>query len=79
MKASHFRVVALLELASRPQVATVTIDRRANLFHVRPLRRRRVYTLPLADVASLVVRGLIRAEVLERARAKRDARRGRRR
>lgn len=78
MKASHFRVVALLEMASRPQIATVTIDRAANLFTVRPLRRRRVYTLPLADVASMVVRGLIRAEVLERARAKKEARRARR-
>jgi hypothetical protein len=79
VKAAHFRVVALLEMASRPQIATVTVDRAAGLFSVRPLRRRRVYTLPLADVAGLVVRGMIRAEVLERARAKNAARKMRRR
>ena len=51
----HLRVVGRFDLASqRPQVATVSIDRDASLFGVRPLRRRRVYLLPLALVAELV-------------------------
>jgi hypothetical protein len=77
MRAARFRVVALLEMASRPQVGTVTIDRAAGLFSVRPLRRRRVYTLPLSTVAEMVVRGIIRAEVREKARAKLERRRRR--
>ncbi len=77
MKENHFRVVAVLDRA-RASEGTVTINRAAGLFSVRPLRRRRVYTLPLAAVAELVVQRMIRLEVLERARAKRAARKGRR-
>lgn len=78
MKAAHFRIVGLLDEA-RPSVATVTVDRAAGLFSVRPLRRRRIYTLPLATVAEIIVQRMIRLETLERARAKREARKGRRR
>lgn len=54
--------------------ATVTINRRAGTIEVRPLRRRRTYTLPLADVARLISERIIKAE----AAAKRKARRVRR-
>jgi hypothetical protein len=70
VRRSRFRVVARLDLASRASVGTVTIDRGAGLFSVRPLRRRRVYELPLADVAAMVVRSIIAAEVRERRRAR---------
>lgn len=78
MNAAHFRIVALLELASRPQAATVSIERRSGLFMVRVLHHKRVYTLPLANVASDVVRGIIRAELREKQKAKREARKARR-
>jgi hypothetical protein len=46
---ARFKVHAVLEQA-RPTDGTVTIDRGAGTFSVRPARRRRVYTLPLALV-----------------------------
>jgi hypothetical protein len=71
VRRSRFRVVARLDMASRASVGTVTIDRgAAPLFSVRPLRRRRVYTVPLATVAEWVVRTLIAEEVRERRRAR---------
>lgn len=74
MRRVHFRVMARLDMASQVRVGTVTIDRGTQLFEVRPYRRRRVYALPLATVADMVVRDIIRAEV----RARREQRRRRR-
>jgi hypothetical protein len=51
------------------------VDRDAGLVSVRPLRRRRVYTLPLAAVAQMVVRQIIAVEVRERRAARRRGRR----
>lgn len=76
MARHRFRVMGLFDMASRPTVATVTIDREAGLFEVRPLRRRKLYCLPLADVASMVTRKLIHFEERERRRAKKAKRRG---
>lgn len=70
---SRFPVVAALDMA-RAQDGTVTIDRTAGLFGVRPKRGRRVYTLPLATVASIVVSRVIKAEVAEQRRTKRGGR-----
>jgi hypothetical protein len=75
MSIARFRVVGRLDMASRPTIGTVTIDRGANLFSVRPLRRRRIYTLPLDVVAGMVVRSLILTEVREKRAAKKKARR----
>ena len=72
---NHFPVIAQLDEA-RAQSGTVSIDRKAGLFSVRPLRRRRVYTLPLALVASIVVSRIVKAEVAEARRSKR-AKKGR--
>lgn len=50
---------------SRVQQATVTIERAAAvefLFHVRVLRRKKAYTIPLADVAKMVVWRMLHAE-----------------
>jgi len=71
---ARFRVVARLEMASQASVGTVVIDRGAGLFSVRPLRRKRVSTLPLADVAAMVVRGIIAAEIRDTRAAKRARR-----
>lgn len=74
---ARFRVLGRLDQAGRPTEGTVTIDRDLGLFEVRPLRRRRTYTVPLATVATMVVQGIIRVEERERRKA-RKARRGRR-
>jgi hypothetical protein len=66
---NHYPIVAVLD-ESRAQSGTVLIDRAAGLFSVRPLRRRRMYTLPLALVASIVVSRIVRAEIEEARRAK---------
>lgn len=60
---ARFKVIARLDMASTPISGTVTIDRDAGLFSVRPKGRRQEYTLPLADVADMVVHRLIQAEV----------------
>jgi hypothetical protein len=74
---ARFRVSGRLDMASRPSVGTVTIDRGAGLFSVRPLRRHRIYTLPLDVVAGMVVRNIIATEVRQ-ARAEKRARKARR-
>lgn len=69
----HVRVIGRLDMG-RPQEGTVTIQRDSGLFGVRPLRRRREYVLPLSTVAEMVVARVIKAEILERAAAKRRRR-----
>ncbi len=66
MRAARFRVCGRLDMASRVSYGTVTIARSEDLFSVRPLRRRRVYSLPLSIVAEMVVRSIIAAEVRQK-------------
>jgi hypothetical protein len=55
--------------------ATVIIEMGPTpLISVRPFRRRKLYTLPLADVAGLIIFRVAQAE----ARERRPARKGRR-
>jgi hypothetical protein len=49
---------------------TVTIDRETDLVSVRPLRRRRVYELPLAWVANAVLSKVVKVELAEKRRLK---------
>lgn len=72
----RLRIVARLDQA-RPQEGTIVINRAAGLFSVRPLRRRREYTVPLAAVAEMVVTRIIRAEVADKLAARRRGKRGR--
>jgi len=44
---------------------------------VRPLRRRRQYTLPLASVAQHIIYTVVRYEIAERKRMKRAKRKAR--
>jgi hypothetical protein len=69
MRKFHAKVVGIFERAF-PTEATVTIDRTHGLFTVRPKRRRRTFTLPLAAIASHVVHTIIRAEVAEKKKTK---------
>lgn len=50
--------------------ATVVINRRAGTFEVRPYRRRKSYTLPLAVVAQLVAERIIRAAAVAKRKAR---------
>lgn len=68
------RVVGRFDRAF-PTEATVEIDRTAGLITVRPLRKRRSYTLPLASAAEFVVHTVIRAEVREKQTSTRKPRR----
>lgn len=74
MNKARFRVVERLDMASTPQIGTVTIDRTTGTFAVRPLRRHRDYVLPLAMVARIVCRCVIAGELAERRRTKKKGR-----
>lgn len=76
MSVSRFKTIAQVE-AGRPVPATVTIDRDANIFAVRPHKRHRVYELPLSTVAEMVTWRVIQAELRiakKEKKAKRAAR-----
>lgn len=74
MSKSRFKVFGKFDGTAE---ATVTIDRGAGLISVRPLRRRREYTLPLADVAETVMWRIIKAEANAKLLAKKAARKAR--
>ena len=78
-RVARFRVVGTFDMASAAQVATVEVDRDVATFSVRPLRRKRKYSLPLATVAAMVVRLIVQAELREKRAAKLARRKGRRR
>ncbi len=59
----------------RTTQGTVTIDRGAGTFSVRPYRRRRAYELPLAFVAQLVAERIIKSEAREKLAARKAKRR----
>lgn len=75
MSTARFEVVGTFDLAGGAQKATVLIDRETRIFYVRPYRRKRMYALPLATVASLVCQTIIRAEVREKHAARKARRR----
>jgi hypothetical protein len=66
-----------LDNAVGRQSGTVLIDRENGDFHVRPKGRRRLYTLPLSQVAHMVCSTIIRSELLEKRALKRAKRAGR--
>jgi hypothetical protein len=70
MSRARFRVVARLDGAGALQAGTVTVDREAGIMAVRPLRKRRVYRLPLGDVATMVCQVCMRADVREKRAAR---------
>lgn len=56
---------------------TLTVERSTGLVHVRPKRRRRVYTLPIETVARIIVERIAKAEVAAKRAAKAARRKGR--
>jgi hypothetical protein len=71
----HFRVIGALDGTGALKVGKVTIY--DGFFEVRPLRRRRVYALPLSTVADFVCKRIILAEHAEKRAAKKARRRPR--
>jgi len=70
-RVARFRVTGRLDDASRVQAGTVTISRDAlPMFEVRPLRRRRTYSLTLDAVADLVVKACVAFELRQKRLAK---------
>jgi len=74
MRVARFRIIGRLDSAGSPQVGTVVINRQTGLFTVRPLRRKRVYEMPLAIVAEVVCKKIIIAELIEKRKAKKGRR-----
>lgn len=74
---TNFRVTGSFDM-SRRQEATVTIQRAASepLFSVRVLRRKKAFTLPLADVAKMVVWRMLQAEAAKKKKKRKTVSRG---
>ena len=60
---AHFEIAGRLDNTAG---GTLTIDRKLGLLDVRPRGRRRTYTLPLVDVANLVICKVVKAELSRR-------------
>lgn len=69
----HVRVVGRIDAAP---AATITIDCQGGLISVRPLRRRREYTLPLMAVAQYIMGAVVRSELADKKRKRTKVRRG---
>lgn len=67
---ARFKVTGRFDGAS---LATVTVERATGIISVRPLRRRRVYALPLATVAEMILWRIAKADAAEKRRAKKRA------
>jgi hypothetical protein len=68
---ARFKVYGRFDGATQ---TTVEVDRAALLITVRPYKRRRTYTLPLAAVAEGVIWRIAKAEAAEKRAAKRRSR-----
>jgi hypothetical protein len=77
MTVARFPVTGTLDGAGGRHKGTVLIDRDTGDFHVRPSRRRRLYTLPLSTVATMVCETIIRSELAEKRALKKAKRAGR--
>ena len=69
-RSASFAVVGVLDGAGGVQRGTVVVERAAGLVHVRPHRRRRVYTMPLSMVADMICKRILFNEAAERRAAK---------
>ena len=79
MRCARFKVFGRLDGAGGARQGTVTIERgfSESLVHVRPFRRKRVYTMPLSQVADFICQRILLGELAERRAKKAKARRSR--
>lgn len=71
-KKAHFTIAWNFD---RTKSATITINRRAGTFEVRPYRKRAAYVLPLVDVAEMVASRIAKANAEKKRKTKRRVRR----
>jgi hypothetical protein len=74
MSIAKFKVHGSLDRGGGSRAGTVTIDRSAGTFKVRPLRSRREYVASLSTVADIIVEKIIKAEVREKLKEKKERR-----
>lgn len=79
MRCARFKVFGQLDGAGGAKQGTVIVDRVSGLLHVRPFRRKRVYTMPLSMVADMVCKRILMNEVMEKRATKRKTKVTRRR
>jgi len=72
-RCSRFKVFGRLDGAGGARAGTVLIERAAGLVHVRPHRRKRVYTMPLSMVADMICTRILMNEAADRRAAKAKA------
>ena len=72
MKRRSYKIRVKVRRIDRAKEATIMIDRAAGLISVRPLRSRRVYTLPLSAVAEQIAWRVIRFELAEQKKQKKQ-------
>lgn len=77
MSLARFRVAGRLDMASRYQEGTLVVDRSARTVAVRPLRRHKVYELPLDTVAEWICRQVLLVEARRKREEKAERRRQR--
>lgn len=70
MSIARFRARGRFVRASKETEAEVVIDRKVGLFTVRPLRSKRLYTLPLSTVAEIVVSKCVKADLATKKKGK---------
>lgn len=70
---AHFKLFGRFNGATE---CTVTIDRNNNFIQVRPKRRRKVYEMRLEDVAEMIIWRMVKAEIIEKKKAKAAKRKG---
>jgi hypothetical protein len=70
MSRARFKVKSDKPDFNQATTATVTISRLTGVFSVRPYHRRTTYSLPLAEVAQMVLWRVIKAEAEQKLQAK---------
>jgi hypothetical protein len=78
MSVARFPVTGTLDFGGGRHAGSVLIDRASGDFSVRPRGRRRLYTMPLGVVATMVCEAIVRSELAEKRALKKAKKAGRR-
>jgi hypothetical protein len=74
MTVARFPVSGSLDFSGGRHPGTVLIDRVSGDFSVRPRGRRKLYTMPLSVVATMVCEAIVRSELAEKRASKKKRR-----
>lgn len=78
MSVARFPVTGTLDFGGGRHQGAVLIDRENGDFSVRPRGRRRLYTMPLSTVATMVCQAIVLSELREQKALKKAKKAGRR-